>query len=165
MSIEVTPDVFDFFKSRIGSDVGEHSEIGDLRDWMSTDLEFLNVVKIPYPINMDDWSDDLLENWDNLNNWWNPIICYDDYDCDDPYDKPSRIFGDKHSVIRYLVQFLANDDANDNCVGYVKLTCVGRNLFLIYTDFDSWTLSSGNYVDVVGSLDEVSDRLGFYKCI
>lgn len=72
MSIEVTPDVFDFFKSRIGGWVGEEEELADLYEWSSSDLEYLDVVEIPF--DWGTWSDDLLEDWDKLNIWLDSFL-------------------------------------------------------------------------------------------
>lgn len=163
MSIEVTSDIFNFFKSRVGQWVGQDEELADLREWMSLDLEFLDVIEMPWNVDLDKWSDDLLNDWDQINDWSDPIICCEDYDCDNPNDKPSRLFKDRNAVIQHIVQIVASNEEGDNLVGCVELTHSGVSLFLVYTGFDAWCLSDGNSVWVVESLDEVNEANGFYK--
>ena len=163
MSIEVTTGVFDFFKSKVGSWVGQDEELADLHEWMSLDLDYLDVIEFPSTIDLDRWSDDFLEDWDKLNHWWDGVAWIDDYDCDDPNDKPLRLFKDRNAVIRHIVQTVASKEDGDNLVGCVELTHSGESLYLVYTDFDSWILSSGNSVWVIESLDEVNEANGFYR--
>lgn len=163
MSTKVSREVFGFFKSRVGSWVGQDEKLADLHEWMSLDLEFLNVVEFPHLIDLDKWSDEFLEDWDLLNAWWDGVEWIDDYDDEDPNDKPSRLFRDKKAVIHHIVQLTASSDDGNNLVGYVELTNGDDCLFLIYTNFDSWVLSSGNAVQVVESLDQLTEKTGFYE--
>ena len=45
MSIEVTPHVFDFSKSRVGSWVEQNEELADLHEWRSGDLKYRYIVE------------------------------------------------------------------------------------------------------------------------
>lgn len=163
MSTDVNSDVFNFFKSRVGQWVGQDGELADLREWMSLDLEYLSVIEFPSMIDLDKWSDDFLDDWDKLNYWWDGVEWIDDYDCDDPNDKPSRLFKDRNAVIQHIAQIVASNEEGDNLVGCVELTHAGESLFLVYTGFDAWCLSDGNSVWVVESLDEINEANGFYK--
>lgn len=157
MSIEVTSDVFDFFKSRIGGWVGEEEELADLHEWSSSDLEYLDVVEIPF--DWGTWSDDLLEDWDKLNIWLDSFFI-EDYEC----ETPKEYFNDRDSVIRYVVAEIVNNEKYDELVGCVELTSKGNSIFLIYTELNtSWWFSDHNSVFVAETLDDLTEKYGFVE--
>lgn len=158
MSIEVTQDIFSFLTSRVGDEVGE-DEL-DLRDWWSKETNFVGLTYIPGL--EESWSEKLLDDWDQLIDWWGPISNYDDIDWEDPDDTPRQVFPTKESVFTYLLDDIEQSETDKFSVGYVEITCNKMSLFLIYTNFDSWTLGSENKVLVVFSLEDLTKEKGFY---
>ena len=158
MSIEVTQDIFSFLTSRVGDEVGE-DEL-DLRDWWSKETNFVGLTYIPGL--EESWSEKLLDDWDQLIDWWEPFSNYDGVNWEDPNDIPRRVFPTKESIFKYILGDIEKWETDKFDVGCVEITHSEKLLFLIYTDFDGWNLSSDNTVLVVKSLDDLTEEKGFY---
>ena len=158
MSIEVTQDIFSFLTSRVGDEVGE-DEL-DLRDWWSKETNFVGLTYIPGL--EESWSEKLLDDWDRLIDWWEPFSNYDGVNWEDPNDIPRHVFPTKESIFKYILGDIEKWETDKFDVGCVEITHSEKLLFLIYTDFDGWNLSSDNTVLVVKSLDDLTEEKGFY---
>ena len=55
-----------------------------------------------------------------------------------------------------------NDSDRIEPVTYVEIECDDKKLLLLYSDSDSWTLGWGNSVEVINSLDELTEENGYY---
>ena len=124
-------------------------------------IDWLSLIKYDFP----EMGPELLEDWEKFDYWQEDAgvaIVPDDINIlMDSGKPPAAYFPDLKGIRETALTQIFHSDM-DTSVGFVELENRGRELFLIYTDFESWALGFGGLL-VVKDLDELTEDKGFYE--
>lgn len=80
---------------------------------------------------------------------------------------PTEVLGGASQIHQIAVNMVkrAGDLLDDRDLWTVEVNCGDRKLYLIYSDHDAWVLGYGCTVEIVESLDALSEKYGYFRVI
>ncbi len=172
MSIQCPKQLFEYFENCGGLARPDQEGQKFLYEALYAGFQFSNLISIHIPTldrkTFNDW--DKFEYWcgdiKGLQMWDIVDDKVNNAEFNDSNETPRKYFKTKKKLKEAIIKSMITSESDQiESVTYVEIECENKNLLLLYFDSDSWTLGWGDSVLVINSLDELTEKAGYYERI
>jgi len=169
MSVKCPKKLFEFFETTEGWARPDEEGQKFLYEALYEGFQFSDLVSIDIP----ELDNKTFNSWEKFEDWCSGIDGLQMWDIVDEKinnaefneknDTPKKFFKTKKNLKEVIVKHIRTSDSERiESVMYVEIESDNKKLLLLYFDSDSWTLGWGDSVIVINSLDELTEKNGYY---
>jgi hypothetical protein len=155
-----------FWKAR-GACTNEKNAVTFATETYCNNLQYTDLISIDIP----NFNAVILQDWYELEQWLGDMrrgldiekVLKPNFDYwEENAPPPSSIVSSFEELKDAALSAISEEDCGYHSVGYTEIENNGRRLFLIYENFEAWSLGHIDSVKVLGSLSELTKNNRYY---
>jgi hypothetical protein len=161
-------ELFEVFWSARGANTQNEKAVSFATEVFCNHLEYTDLLFVNIP----SFNSAILNDWDKLEYWLDDMQCNldvqkvfePDFDyTDESAPTPSTIIATFEELKVAALNAIFEENYGQLNVGYVEIKNSGKRVFLVYKNFDAWSIGHGDSVNVVESLSELTEGKCYYN--